>query len=235
MAWHLHVLSAQISRWTGGAPHVSRGLGADGGTPMSWTTVPRHVSPDAAGGGENPAPGDCLRLPHCRPAPRRQARAGAAEPVRPRRAADDFQHRPERDHRRRQQHHRRPDWRRRRCSSSTTVVVRFLYSHERLERLVEGAARHAHRARAARRGGAQTGADHEPGDRGWRRTARASTRSPKWTGPCSSPGGAINFTRKTPTPGEERHQEIMRELRRIDALLTQVTRAWIENVQDWQD
>ncbi len=33
------------------------------------------------------------------------------------------------------------------------------------------------------------------------------------------PDGAINFTHKTPTPGEQRHEEIMRELRQIAALL----------------
>src|SRR5260221_5251665 len=73
--------------------------------------VPRHVRAAAARDREDAAADSGLLLPDRDAASGGQARAGAAQSIRSRRAADALQHGTERDHRRRQQRHRRDDWR----------------------------------------------------------------------------------------------------------------------------
>ena len=98
------------------------------------------------------------------------------------------------------------------------VVVRILYSHERLDRLLEGAPtpliERGQLLEGALKRELVTQAEIELAAhrQGFDSLAEVETA-------VLDPGGAINFTRRSPSPGEERHLEIMRELRTIAARL----------------
>ncbi len=100
------------------------------------------------------------------------------------------------------------------------LVVRFLYRHEKLDRIVEGDTAHCSskmerfwktswrkkfsRIQELRSGRAQTGI---------RQTCR------KWIAPCSSQAAQFRFVGKKPAPDETRHQEL---LERLDQLTEEV-------------
>jgi uncharacterized membrane protein YcaP (DUF421 family) len=97
-------------------------------------------------------------------------------------------------------------------------VVRFLFAHERLERLVEGAP-----TTLIERGRLNQAAMQKEliTELEIKTAAHRQGFDSLEDVDCAvlDPGGAINFDRKTPTRGDERHAEIMAELRRIAAKL----------------
>ena len=98
------------------------------------------------------------------------------------------------------------------------IVVRFLYSHQRIDHIIEGAPAvliengiikpDCLRRELITQAEIELAA-HRQGYGSLEEIERA----------VLDPGGTIDFSPKTPRPGDIRHQEIMRELQRISAQL----------------
>ena len=95
------------------------------------------------------------------------------------------------------------------------LVVRFLFRHEKLDRIVEGEPTRADRSRENSSGNAGEGSAHAA--RNWKppRTSKDSAAWRKWIAPTLDPSGTICFIAKKPAPEEKRHRELLEQLNEL--------------------